>query len=289
MPATFAHYTFGKRVFKKEKKDVKQIIKDNLQLYWIGLHGPDILFYYKPYKTNKVSSFGYNMHDLPARGFFERAAEIYKDAGLAGDTKTQEKMKAYLLGFVCHYALDCCCHGYIENKIHVSDVTHIEIEGEFDRRLMLDQGIDPMTNVLTRHIRPTMANAKIIEPFFEGITSEEVCDALKGMKLSDRFFLSKNKAKQKFLMTGLKVTRHDSLKGLVMHEDANVKCIDSDMRLKKLMDKAEKLALELIDNYIDVLDGDGVLSDGFNLTFGAGDNWRAIPVLPVEEEVRYEV
>ena len=52
---------------------------------------------------------------------------------------------AYLLGFLCHFALDAACHGYIENKIAVSHVTHTEIESEFDRFLLERQGIEPLS------------------------------------------------------------------------------------------------------------------------------------------------
>ena len=44
---------------------------------------------------------------------------------------------AYYYGFICHFALDATCHGYIEKRIHESGVSHGEIEVEFDRFLMI--------------------------------------------------------------------------------------------------------------------------------------------------------
>lgn len=69
-----------------------------------------------------------------AREFFAPAKEAYAAAEDKGSAL------AYLLGFVCHFALDSACHGYIENKIAVSGVTHTEIESEFDRSLLLQDG-----------------------------------------------------------------------------------------------------------------------------------------------------
>ena len=36
----------------------KKIVEKYPQLYLIGLHGPDILFYYKPLKSNSINSIG---------------------------------------------------------------------------------------------------------------------------------------------------------------------------------------------------------------------------------------
>ena len=51
MPSTYAHYRFGQEVLKELPNDIKKIIIENKELYDIGLHGPDLLFYYLPLKT----------------------------------------------------------------------------------------------------------------------------------------------------------------------------------------------------------------------------------------------
>ena len=53
MPTTYAHYTFGQEVLKNLDGEIKKIIDKNIDLYNIGLHGPDILFYHKPLKSNQ--------------------------------------------------------------------------------------------------------------------------------------------------------------------------------------------------------------------------------------------
>ena len=54
MPSTYAHYRFGRDVYRRLPDDIKGIISDERRLFLIGLHGPDILFYYKPLKSNRV-------------------------------------------------------------------------------------------------------------------------------------------------------------------------------------------------------------------------------------------
>lgn len=46
MPSMYAHFVFGKNVYQKLPSDIKKIIKEHRELFFIGLHGPDIFFYY---------------------------------------------------------------------------------------------------------------------------------------------------------------------------------------------------------------------------------------------------
>jgi len=48
MPSTYAHYRMGQEVIKQVSVPAHDIIMKHKQLYDIGLHGPDILFYYHP-------------------------------------------------------------------------------------------------------------------------------------------------------------------------------------------------------------------------------------------------
>lgn len=46
MPTTYAHDLFGKRVYRRLPDKLQHLIRSNGNLYRIGQHGPDILFYY---------------------------------------------------------------------------------------------------------------------------------------------------------------------------------------------------------------------------------------------------
>ena len=46
MPTTYAHDFFGKRVYRRLPEKLQHLIRSNGNLYRIGQHGPDILFYY---------------------------------------------------------------------------------------------------------------------------------------------------------------------------------------------------------------------------------------------------
>lgn len=128
MPTTYAHDLFGKKIYHKLPKEMQMVIQRNVNLYRIGLHGPDILFYHmlKP----KVSTTGIRMHKEKAAPFFERGMAIVRETH-------DEKLLAYLLGFGCHYLLDSACHPYIEDMAAKEVITHTLLEKEFDRTLLL--------------------------------------------------------------------------------------------------------------------------------------------------------
>ena len=66
MPAAFAHDLFGRKVYMEADPVVKRIIKKERYCFLLGVHGPDILFFYKALGKNKVNQKGVRMHGEPA-------------------------------------------------------------------------------------------------------------------------------------------------------------------------------------------------------------------------------
>ena len=75
MPSTYAHYRMGKEVAEELTGEAWHTLSMYRQLYLIGLHGPDILFYYRPLKSNVINGIGYGMHARPGIEFFEHAVK----------------------------------------------------------------------------------------------------------------------------------------------------------------------------------------------------------------------
>ena len=121
MPAGYAHYIFGEKVLNSLDEPFQSLIKRNLDLYHIGVHGPDILFYYKTLTSNEVKKEGFDLHRQIAYDFFNHAKNIIgKDH--------DEAAIAYIYGFITHFVLDHACHhdiGIMEKELHM---THSEIE-----------------------------------------------------------------------------------------------------------------------------------------------------------------
>ena len=76
------------------------------------------------------------MHNAPAAPFFQAGA-----AHVNGRPEGQALL-SYLLGFLCHFALDSECHSYIEYEIGRSGHRHVAIETALDGALMEKDGVE---------------------------------------------------------------------------------------------------------------------------------------------------
>ena len=263
MPSTYAHRRFGADVFAALPAAVQAKILPYRELYDLGLHGPDLLFYYHAVKSNPVSCLGNAMHEEPGRVFFGRARQVVRAA------ESKNAALAYALGFVCHFALDSTCHPYVEQVVRESGVSHCEIETEFDSALLREDGEDPLHFFTASHIRPSMERAAVVAPFYKGITILQAYDAMQGMLTVHRLLQASSPAKRWVVLQGMKaVGRYDTLHGLVANPEPNPACRESSVQLEALYHKALPLAVGLMEEFCDGLDTDAPLSAAYDHTFG---------------------
>ena len=71
MPSTYAHRRFGANVLDHLPAPLREKLEAHRELYDIGLHGPDLLFYYHAEKSTPVAALGNAMHEQPGRVFPE--------------------------------------------------------------------------------------------------------------------------------------------------------------------------------------------------------------------------
>ena len=136
MPAFYTHYRFGCDVLKQLPEDIRSICTAHRGLFDIGLHGPDIYFFYRPVLPNKVNRIGYAAHKRSGRYF------------------------------LCHFTLDSICHPYIHTAMKEFNVTHAATETAFDRALLLKDGKDPQHFDPCGHFEVNTRNAAVITPFY---------------------------------------------------------------------------------------------------------------------------
>lgn len=262
MPSTYAHYQFGKKVLEKLTASQKLCIENHRDLYDIGLHGPDILFYYRPIKKNDINDFGYFMHEQPARSFFEQARD--KISKLTSN----EADLAYIYGFICHFALDAKCHPYVEKYVRENGVSHTTIEVEFDRYLLENEKIDALKYPLSQHIHPSKKAGEIISCYFEKVTPSDVVEALKSMNFYHRLLHASNSAKRQILYTGMKLSGQDGFKEHIMAKKPQSSCDQSNHDLEKLLNHAIEDACLLIAEFEKNLWNHVPLSQKYDHTFG---------------------
>ena len=81
MPTTYAHDLFGKMVYHRLNPEIQKKIKKYQTTYQIGLHGPDILFYVRPFHRNRFNQMAHRLHQEEAAGFFEKGRALYRQTG----------------------------------------------------------------------------------------------------------------------------------------------------------------------------------------------------------------
>ena len=245
------------------QESVQKIINDNQELFHFGVHGPDHFFYYNPLMKTAVGKIGSIIHEEPAKKFFTRAARMIHGCN------DKEAHLAYAYGYLCHFAMDYVCHGYIGEQMEEKGLSHYEIEAEYDRRLLVMDGYDnPVQICVTGHMQPSMYNARVIADFYEGVSVKQIYKSLKGMLLYLNILRAPKKCLRSLLFMGMKlVGMYKKMGGLVMNYKENPKCSETTDELVRRFDEAVELAVPLITEYEKYVKQGGVLSDTFCYNF----------------------
>ena len=259
MPTTYAHYRFGQDVLERLPAERRQMLLAHRPLFDFGVHGPDLLFYYRPMAKNHVNRKGSSDHNRTGRDFFTEAIGV---TAAAGD---RDAAWTYLCGVLCHFALDRTCHPYVGEK-ELDGVSHSAIEASFDRYLMEKDGLDSLTHDVTAHLHPSRATAKVIAPFYDGVSEEETYQAEKSMVFYLKALIATG-PKRAALLGLMRLVRASRLGDLFVPYEQNPACIDSDRQLYQLYLEAVPLGAELIDQAANLLEGRGELGIGFDHTF----------------------
>lgn len=263
MPTTYAHYRFGQQIKEMLTGKPKEIISAYPELFDVGLHGPDLLFYYNALQKNEVNTLGSRLHELPGRYFFENAAKVLQDGG-------SRAHYAYVYGFLCHFVLDVYCHGYIQEKIDASGISHAEIEAEMDRELLVMDGFDPVSKILSGHIQPASCNAEVIQAFFPNISETMIEKCMKDMVCYLNLLVLPVKWKRRLILWLLKIVGHyESMHGLIINFKKNPQCADSTAKLLTLYEEARPMAVKLIMEYEEYVQGTKELNKLYQYNFSS--------------------
>lgn len=144
MPALYAHLRFGEEVLRYLPSPFPALIRQYPEAFAIGTQGPDICFYYRPFRKNDIRANGTRLHALSGQQFF--AAQAKK---LFSKTKTTDihaifrndgAYAAYLCGALCHFVLDVACHPFIDRNA-CKEFSHGKMESEFEKFLLRKVGL----------------------------------------------------------------------------------------------------------------------------------------------------
>lgn len=133
MPACLTHYCFAKEVLEglSEKDEINQCA------YFWGAQGPDFLFchrYFPWMKGKSLKKYGNRLHETKPSATLNAMRDFLK-------RHSDPSYRSYVLGFLCHYALDSTAHPYINalaeelaqaRQNETASTMHGEIEAALD-------------------------------------------------------------------------------------------------------------------------------------------------------------
>ena len=201
MPAVYAHALFGRKVYKSLEGECKDTIKKYKKYYVLGLQGPDILFFYRPFYHNKFNRIGVRIHHETFDVFVREAGKVIKIYGI------DSPEGAYVLGFICHYMLDSACHPFVIEEIERTGIDHISIESEFEKDLMFNDGRNPYTYDLRKLLPYDKSMAEHISRLYSGVTPAGINEAVRFMRLGKYLLNYGNKTKARVAMFFIKLFR----------------------------------------------------------------------------------
>ena len=177
MPSNYAHYRFGVEMLQLMPGDIRRTVNRFRRLYDMGLHGPDVFFYYNPLHQTKTGEMGRRIHKQSGADLFMRICRSLR-------MEPSEGGEAYLYGLLTHYCLDSLCHPYVIETATQAGLAHGEIEAEFERFLLEKDGkIPACAQDLSPHMQLTPGECEIVARLYSGVKAGQVQVAVKNMAL----------------------------------------------------------------------------------------------------------
>lgn len=239
MPGNYAHYRFGAELLKSMPADVRRTVNRHRALYDVGLHGPDIFFYYDPTRKTSQAALGSKVHHQTGREFFTRICKRHR-------LEPSEPARAYLYGLLAHYCLDQVCHPFIHTHTDEGPIGHTELETEFDRYLLDKDGKrPPHTQDCSRHLALSPEQCALAAGFYPGTTAKHVEQSLRNMAGAARMLAAPDGLPRKALKLGIDLAARQ-FREYYMTAGPNPTCAHLDGELEQLYGLALRLYPELL-------------------------------------------
>lgn len=284
MPTTYAHYRFGDKAISLFPSNYQNAINSYRDEFNYGVHGPDIFFYYDCIHHNDVNKYGTWMHEkVEFKEILKNFKEMFKKHN------NKQAAMSYLLGFLCHFALDSYAHGYIEVKAETVGPCHSRIESQYDRYCLIKDGYNPVKTLTTFSLKPTESCCHNIAQLYDKFDEKTITKTLRDHVKYLNILKDTNFIKRFILKTIFKIMKNDFYAGLLIDSYNDKTCESSNIRIDKYFDKALEHLPTLAKSFIDYFENDTPLDEYFRCDFAGQRDHKQIPVLDVEEEKFYQV
>ncbi|MBE6958411.1 MAG: hypothetical protein E7447_04590 [Ruminococcaceae bacterium] len=261
MPGIYAHYRMGVELLPTLPGDTARTISRFRRLFEVGLHGPDMFFYYNPVLPTSVGALGSKFHAQDGKTFFLRICRLTR-------MERSEAAQSYLYGVLCHYVLDSVLHPFVNEKAKELGIPHGEIEAEFDRFLLEKDGKNPPESQdLSGHLKLTPGECATVAKFYPPATARQVQDSLRNMAAAVKLFAVPEGARRTVLRTGMQAVKLPA-RHLLMTTGENMRCSALDEPLFALYTQALEEFPELLRQVQANLTYNGGFDEKFDKIFG---------------------
>ena len=200
MPASYAHYRFGKLLLPTLPSHVRQTIQRFRRMYDMGLQGPDFFFYFNPFLNTATGQLGKVFHRQTGQAFFSVACKA----------ATSDAARAYLYGLLGHYCLDSVCHPFVNRLVQIGEAKHVPLESEFERFLLeLDGKTSPETYDMSKKMHLTRGECMTVSGFFPGSTGGKVALSIRLMAHYTKFLSRAHRKQQLQILQKMLPSLHD--------------------------------------------------------------------------------
>lgn len=231
MPNYYAHLKFGDKVLEELPRALAGRITREEEAFHLGCLGPDPLFFYHPIRPNVVRREGVKMHRASALPAAERLRQAIEDG--------VPMAAGYGAGFLCHLALDSACHGYVDSRAADGPISHMAIEGEYDRMLMERDGLDTSEKA---HLPESPEDAAVWEAAstaFVHASPEQMRRAYKSMNFYSSFLARSNgRMRGRVIGAVSRMLPISSAKGIALKEEPHPSAVESNADLDRLLEAA---------------------------------------------------
>ena len=258
MPSVYAHHRLGQRCLDRFPREVQDRIRRNMDLYNLGLHGPDLMIFHDPIRKDAVTKLADHYHGQTGREFFTGAAELLRE-------NADEGAVSYIYGILGHFTLDSSCHPFVRAVSKEKYPAHLELEADFDRHLLvLDGKIPAHTQIITRHLK--LRGEKDVESVTKvyALTPKQVRKCLRKFRQIMNLVTAPEGMRRRILLSGkLSATAAEMVMGI----DPNPRCADAIPELMARYLQAEELYPRLMKELLAFVEHGTPLSQRFDLTY----------------------
>ena len=122
MPAIYTHYAVANALFNNLPSHIQKKVKSHLSLYFFGAQGADFCFFYHVF-GEKAPNLGSHLHRT-------NTYEVFRL--LKAFSNRSNRLFAYALGYLTHYATDVTFHPYVYATAGSSYTKHTRLENALD-------------------------------------------------------------------------------------------------------------------------------------------------------------